>query len=134
MKKIKLGKITKFRNDNSASYYIGKYYFTVKTYSFKSDSEFEENDKRYILELVERFQDNIVHEYIHYIHEVSTLIGSFCLSISASLRSIFSFSLDQDKNSSKALGYQNFISKYHNTLHKKYKETLDTLNLKVVKF
>lgn len=128
MKKIKLGKITKFRNDNSASYYVGKYYFTVKTYSFKRDSEFEENDKRYILELVEKFQDNIVHEYIHYIHEVSTLIGSFCLSISASLRSIFSFSLDQDKNSSKALGYQKSIPKYHTILHKKYEETLETLN------
>lgn len=83
-----------------ASYFIGKYYFSINTK--KKRSEFGLLPGIEIpLEVQRKLrEENIIplfHEYIHYIHEISTVVGSLYLNLDLVQKSIFSFYFSADQ-------------------------------------
>jgi hypothetical protein len=87
----KLGE--QFKKDNAASYFIGKYYFSVFTNKLRSELGLmpaEEMSLTLQKELQTQNLISIFHEYIHYIHEISTVLGNIGLSLDIILKSIFS--------------------------------------------
>lgn len=97
----------KMQSIKVASYFIGQYYFAVNTR--KSRIQFDLlPDSTIDLEIQQKMQrENIIslfHEYIHYIHEISTVVGNVGLGLDVCLKSIFSNYFDMDLQSCKHLG------------------------------
>lgn len=84
---------SQFRNDIAATYFIGKYYFSVNTSKFRTDIGLlpkQEIDLLLQRKLQTQNFTSLFHEYIHYIHEISTVTGNIGLSLDLILKSIFS--------------------------------------------
>lgn len=83
----------------AASYYIGRYYFKVNTGNAKSSFGLSQGEN-ITLEMQRNLQTaNLIpmfHEYIHYIHDISTAIGSMALHLDISLKAIFSNYFNHD--------------------------------------
>jgi len=80
-------------NDIAASYYVGRYYFSVNTNKDRSDFGLQPEQDISIDTQREMQSMNIIpmfHEYIHYIHEISTVTGNLGLHLDVSLKSVFS--------------------------------------------
>ena len=96
-----------FKADAAASYFVGKYYFAINT--GKDRGEFGIPLKESIKDDVQiKMQAaNIIpifHEYIHYIHEISTVIGNIGLGLDVYLKSIFSNYFYSNLNSAEHKG------------------------------
>lgn len=76
-----------------AAYFVGKYYFAVNTNASRTEFGLEHDDD-ITPDIQKKIQlKNIValfHEYIHYIHEISTVVGNVSLATDLILKSIFS--------------------------------------------
>jgi hypothetical protein len=80
-----------------ATYYVGRYYFKVNTgkklevYGLKAGDNIDVTTQRILQKehLVALF-----HEYIHYIHEISTVMGHIGLNLDLAMKSIFSHYFD----------------------------------------
>lgn len=86
------------------TYHLGQYYFKINTNRTKEYFGGYGSDEN-INEEVQRTLQNenyaaIFHEYIHYIHEMSTVIGNVCLGLEISAKSIFSNNFDKELKSS----------------------------------
>ena len=82
-----------FKKDNAATYFIGKYYFSVFTNKLRSELGLmpeEEISMPLQRELQTKNLTSLFHEYIHYIHEISTVVGNIGLSLDIILKSSFS--------------------------------------------
>ncbi len=84
-------------------YHLGKFYVTIETHSEKSqfDSCDEANS---FIKLQQTHYVVIFHEYIHYLHEVSTYSGMMALNFDIMRKAIFSKYIDPNPKSSKFLG------------------------------
>lgn len=90
-------------SNNWGTYYIGQYYFSIKTNRLKEYFGIKGEDWELSKEIQIKLQyENlpaIFHEYIHYLHELSTTIGIVGLSLQLSNKSIFSHNFDSDLKS-----------------------------------
>ena len=103
-----LGQLQKqFKNDVAASYFVGKYYFAVNTDKYRTKLGLT-SEEAITSEVQKKIQGanliSLMHEYIHYVHEISTVIGNFGLGLDICLKSIFSNYFDIDLSSSLHLG------------------------------
>lgn len=85
------------------TYHMGQYYFKINTNRNKEFLGIHETDEN-ISENIQRLLQNenyaaIFHEYIHYIHEMSTVIGNVSLGLEISAKSIFSNNFDKELKS-----------------------------------
>ncbi|GAB2820449.1 hypothetical protein [Ferruginibacter profundus] len=81
------------KKDIAATYFISKYYFSVSTNKFRKQFGLFPQDaitSSVQKELQSQNLTPLFHEYIHYIHEISTVIGNIGLSLDLILKSIFS--------------------------------------------
>ncbi|NOT90777.1 hypothetical protein [Ferruginibacter sp.] len=82
-----------FKKDTAATYFISKYYFSVSTNKFRSEYGLVPGEEINLM-LQKKLQaqnfTSLFHEYIHYIHEISTVVGNIGLSLDLILKSIFS--------------------------------------------
>ncbi|NOT52217.1 MAG: hypothetical protein HOP10_13165 [Chitinophagaceae bacterium] len=84
---------SRFKKDIAATYFISKYYFSVNTNKLRADiGLLPEQEIDLVLQRKIQAQNftSLFHEYIHYIHEISTVIGNIGLSLDLILKSIFS--------------------------------------------
>lgn len=82
-----------FKKDIAATYFISKYYFSVYTNKFRTDvglSAHQDVNLPIQRKLQTQNFTSLFHEYIHYIHEISTVIGNVGLALDLILKSIFS--------------------------------------------
>lgn len=90
-----------------AAYFIGKYYFSIHTGKERKDYGLLP-EQQVPLEVQRQMQrENLVpifHEYIHYIHEISTPVGNVGLSLDLIKKSLFSNFFDPRKDSCESLG------------------------------
>ncbi|OFZ02009.1 MAG: hypothetical protein A3K10_10580 [Bacteroidetes bacterium RIFCSPLOWO2_12_FULL_31_6] len=98
-------------------YHLNQYYFEINTNQTKA--YYGVSDKGDIsIEAQQKIQREhfpaIMHEFIHYIHEVSTIQGIFTLNLDTLNKSIFSHHMDTDLNSSLYMGMvsSEFIPKF----------------------
>jgi hypothetical protein len=103
-----LGQLQRIISDvNWGTYYIGKYYFSINTQTTKAALGID-TVADMPTEVQRRLQWKnfaaLLHEYIHYIHEISTVIGNLGLAMDIVSKSMFSHYFDQDLTSSKHLG------------------------------
>ncbi len=110
-----------FKKDSAATYFIGKYYFSVFTNKLRSELGLmpeEETSLTIQKELQIQNLNSLFHEYIHYIHEVSTVVGNIGLSLDIILKSIFSnhFSIYLDNCEFDGFDFSNkeLINKFSN--------------------
>ena len=85
------------------SYHLGQYYFKINTNRTKEYLGIRPTDET-ISEGIQQFlQDEnyaaIFHEYIHYIHEMSTIIGNVSRGLEICAKSIFSNNFDKELKS-----------------------------------
>lgn len=90
------------KEEAAASYFMGKYYFKVNTGKYRH--EFELSPGTEITTEVQRSLQrmNLIpmfHEYIHYIHDISTVVGSMSLHLDIGLKAAFSFYFSKDLKS-----------------------------------
>lgn len=90
-----------------AAYFIGKYYFSISTGKARQDCGLLP-DQQVPLEVQRQLQREnlvpIIHEYIHYIHEISTPIGNIGLALELIKKSLFSNFFDRRPDSCENLG------------------------------
>lgn len=89
-------------------FFIGEYYFTINTNKTKIELGLKDTSEIPPDIQIKLQYDNfpaIFHEYIHYVHEISTLIGSISLFFEVYKRSLFSSYFNSDLNSSEYLGF-----------------------------
>lgn len=82
-----------YTKDKAATYFISKYYFSISTNKFRKQFGLMPGDEISLplqRELQKQNFASLFHEYIHYIHEISTVIGNIGLSLDLILKSIFS--------------------------------------------
>jgi hypothetical protein len=93
-----------------ASYFIGRYYFSVNTRRKREDYGLLP-DQEISIDIQHKLrEDNIIslfHEYIHYIHEISTVVGNLYLNLDLVQKSIFSRYFSPDLKSSTHNGINN---------------------------
>jgi hypothetical protein len=91
----------------SATYFIGRYYFVVNTFRIRRYFGLQSGDD-FSIEVQRKVRSenaiSLLHEYIHYIHEISTVMGNAYLMIDVALKSIFSNDFDKNPKSCKHLG------------------------------
>jgi hypothetical protein len=91
------------KDDVAASYFIGRYYFSVNTRKSRMDFGLVSGTP-ITYEIQKQMQLSnavpLLHEYIHYIHEISTVVGNIGLGMDVALKSIFSNYFDKDLKSS----------------------------------
>jgi len=81
-------------DDEWGTYFFGKYYFSIATK--KKRTEYGLTKSKHELSLGAQLQlqyqnfPALFHEYIHYLHELSTVIGNASLSLDLSAKAIFS--------------------------------------------
>jgi len=87
----------------AATYFLGKYYFAVNTGRSRAHFGLSPRDQ-ISLDIQRRMQREnetpMFHEYIHYVHEISTVVGNVGLAIELTLKSIFSHYFNSDLASS----------------------------------
>jgi hypothetical protein len=90
-----------------AAYFIGKYYFSISTGKDRQDYGLLP-EQQVPLEVQRQMQrENLVpifHEYIHYIHEISTPVGNIGLALDLIKKSFFSNFFDRRPDSCENLG------------------------------
>ncbi len=96
-----------FNKDTAALYFVGRYYFSVNTHKFRSNFGLAPGAE-ITLAAQQTIQAqnflSLFHEYIHYIHEISTVVGNVGLSLDLILKSLFSNYFSTDLSSSTHLG------------------------------
>lgn len=93
----------KYRSQLFGEYLMNQYYFKVFT---GQDKPLPINQQL----LQHQHMETILHEYIHYIHEISTQIGTLSLLYAVTYRSILSYYVEKRPDSS---GFQDNISLQH---------------------
>ena len=92
-------------------YHLGKYYVTINTQRVKDDDE-----KTSELDLLTSLQQEnfvaMIHEYMHYIHEVSTYSGLMGLHFDIMRKALLTKYLDSSSASSMSHGIKTAIDKY----------------------
>jgi hypothetical protein len=85
------------------TYHMGQYYFRINTNRTKESLGIQGTDQTISPEIQQFLQNQnyaaIFHEYIHYLHEMSTVIGNVCLGLEISAKSIFSNNFDKELKS-----------------------------------
>jgi hypothetical protein len=88
-------------SDFWGTYFVGRYYFSIRTDKFRSEvglidvqSELTDSQQR---KLQYENLPAIIHEYIHYLHEISTGVGVLGFGMDLTLRSFFSNWIEPDK-------------------------------------
>ncbi|MDR3007445.1 MAG: hypothetical protein LBV59_05890 [Sphingobacterium sp.] len=99
-------------------YHIGKYYFTIHTNRKKEEvglvNEYNELNAEN-QELLQRENlPALIHEYIHYLHETSTIVGNASLLYDLELISNFSKSLVLNNNEVYTCGFENGKENWQN--------------------
>lgn len=106
------------------TYYIGKFYFTIATNKKRVEVGLTKSNTELEIEYQRQLQNDnypaLFHEYIHYLHELSTVIGNAGLGIDLSAKSIFTHWLDNNPQSAISNGYTN------NELGEKYAKAFTT--------
>ena len=101
-----LNKLT--THTNWGTYYMGKYYFTIKTQKRKTEIGLTKKNWELSIDVQRLLQREnytaIFHEYIHYLHEMSTIIGNVGIGLDMRSKSIISHNFKADLNSSENLG------------------------------
>lgn len=100
------------------TYYMGKYYFTIATNKKRTEVGLTETNTELDLAIQKQLQKEnyaaLFHEYIHYLHELSTVISNAGLGIDLLGKAIFTNWLDKNPTTATSNGYTNddFGSKY----------------------
>ena len=106
------------------TYYMGKFYFTIATNKKRIEvgltDSYTELDANIQLQLQMENYPALFHEYIHYLHELSTVIGNVGLGIDLSGKAIFTNWLDTNPKAAISTGYTN------NEFGKKYSKAIIT--------
>ncbi|MBI3136084.1 MAG: hypothetical protein HYZ14_15510 [Bacteroidetes bacterium] len=90
------------------TYFLGEYYFTIVTNQKKA--EYDLTDENWNLtsekqiQLQQRNFAALFHEYIHYLHELSTVIGNANIALDLSSKSIFTHNFNPDLKSAESFG------------------------------
>lgn len=97
--------LSKLKSDDEwGTYFIGRYYFSIATKKKRAEYGLtqpkQELSKETQLKLQWEHFPALFHEYIHYLHELSTVIGNATLSLDLSAKAIFSNWLTPDPKSS----------------------------------
>lgn len=99
------------KNNEWGTYYLGKFYFTIATNITKEEAglwdDTMELSPEQQLSLQRVHYTALFHEYIHYLHELSTVIGNVSSMLSLTERSLFSHHFDTDLGSSVNHGLRN---------------------------
>ena len=88
-------------------YHIGQFWFEIETgrtkaeYGIIDDNSFTKEIQQ---KIVEDHYPAIMHEFIHYLHDISTIQGIFYLTLDTTKKAIFSKYMSREMNSSKFLG------------------------------
>jgi len=94
--------------DQWGTYYMGKFYFTIATNKKRSEVGLTDDKKELSPEMQLHLQQEnfpaLFHEYIHYLHELSTVIGNIGISLDLSAKAVFSNWLDPNIKSSMSNG------------------------------
>ena len=81
-------------------YHLGRFYFTINTERTKAEVGLSESQTELVIDqqklLQREFLSTIIHEYIHYLHEISTVVGNMGLGMDITLRSLFSNWIEPD--------------------------------------
>lgn len=106
------------------TYFMGKFYFTIATNKKRSEvgltNENKELEIKYQRQLQRENYPALFHEYIHYLHELSTVIGNAGLALDLSGKSIFTNWLDTNPKTVISNGYSK------NSLGEKYAKVFGT--------
>jgi hypothetical protein len=90
------------------TYFMGKYYFTIATHKKKAELGLQpgpvELSKGIQLQLQWDNYPALFHEYIHYLHEMSTVVGNVGIGLDLRCKSIFSHYFNTDLRSAENLG------------------------------
>ncbi len=99
------------KNQKWGTYYLGKFYFTIVTNITKQEAGISDETMELSYEQQLKLQrvhyPALFHEYIHYLHELSTVIGNVSSMLSLVERSLFSHHFDPDLGSSLNFGLRN---------------------------
>lgn len=116
------------------TYHMGQYYFRINTNRTKEFLRIQGTDQT-ISQGIQQFLQNenyaaIFHEYIHYLHEMSTVIGNVCLGLEISAKSIFSNNFDKELKSCEVndttdLKQIELLSKIFHTQHIIFGDSVD---------
>jgi hypothetical protein len=106
--------------DQWGTYYMGKFYFTIHTNKEKKEvglvNDKNELDSEVQMRLQWENYPALFHEYIHYLHELSSVVGNLGFGLNLCARSIFTNWLDLNPKSAITQGYTSnsdvFIQKY----------------------
>jgi hypothetical protein len=97
------------------TYFLGKYYFTIVTNQKKSEYDLTGEDLNFTGEKQIQLQHYnfaaLFHEYIHYLHELSTVIGNANIPLDLSSKSIFSRNFNPDLKSAESFGVTDRIQR-----------------------
>ena len=106
------------------TYYMGKYYFTIATNKKRIEAGLTETNTELAPIIQRQLQKEnysaLFHEYIHYLHELSTVIGNVGIGIDLSGKTIFTNWLDTSGRTAFSNGYSN------DDLGKKYSKVITT--------
>lgn len=97
------------KEQNWGTYFMGKFYFTIATNKKRIEvgltNEYKELGVNFQRELQYENYPALFHEYMHYLHELSTVIGNVGLSLDLSGKSIFTHWLDTNPKTAISKGY-----------------------------
>jgi hypothetical protein len=101
--------LSKLHSDNEwGTYFLGRYYFTIATNKKRAECGLtkirQELSSEVQLQLQYENFPALFHEYVHYLHEVSTVIGNASLSIDLREKAIFSNWLNPDSKAGTSEG------------------------------
>jgi len=108
-------------DDEWGTYFIGKYYFTIATQRERAYYGLTKPKQKLSIEAQLQLQREhfpaIFHEYIHYLHELSTVLGNASLSLDLSAKAIFSNWLDSNPKAGTSKGLKpEYSEKYAKVL------------------
>lgn len=93
------------------TYFMGKFYFTIATNKSRVEVGLTNGNKQLESDFQRQLQyENypaLFHEYIHYLHELSTVIGTAGLGLDLSAKSIFTHWLDSNPKLAVSNGFTN---------------------------
>lgn len=99
------------KQEEWGTYFMGKFYFTIvtnkKRFEVGLTNGNKELDVKFQLQLQKENYPALFHEYIHYLHELSTVIGNVGLGIDLSGKTIFTHWLVSDPKTAISTGYTN---------------------------
>lgn len=94
--------------DYWGAYFKNQYYFRINTRRYRHEVNLQHGDVQLPEPIQRQLQDEnlpaLFHEFLHYLHEVSTVIGNASMGLSLTMKACFTSWLDRDLNSARSEG------------------------------